>query len=91
MTSCLASLSFEVASTGFIEEIVKNLEFIKGILLRLLGFGDITIPFVIENQTLVLFWNETSSGVMNVKDSFLSSNKHSHQRGSHLRADAQQH
>ena len=85
MTSCLASLTFEVASTVFIEEIVKNLEFITGILLRLLGFGDITIPFVIENQILVLFWNETSpgSGVMNVKDSFLSCNKHHDINGGH--------
>ena len=66
MTSCLASLTFEVASTVFIVEIVKNLEFITGILFRLLGFGNITIPFVIENQTLVLFWNETSSGVTNI-------------------------
>ena len=33
------------------------------------------IPIVIENKSLVLFWNETSSGVMNCKDSFLSSSK----------------
>ena len=73
MTSYLDSVTFEVASTVVIEEIVKNLEFIAGILFRLLGFGNITIPFVIGYQISVLFWNEMSSGVMNVKDSFLSS------------------
>ena len=36
-----------------------------------LGFRDFKIPVVIENQTLALFWNETSTGVMNFKDSLI--------------------
>ena len=43
---------------------------ITAILFRFLGSGDFRIPIVIEKQTLVLFWNETSSGVMNFKISF---------------------
>ena len=38
---------------------------ITAILFRFLGSGDFRIPIVIEKQTLVLFWNETSSGVIN--------------------------
>ena len=34
---------------------------------RFLGFGDFKVPIVIENKTLVLFWNEMSSGVMNFR------------------------
>ena len=49
----------------FIEETDKNFEFITEILFRFLGSGDFKIPIVLEKQTLVLFWNETSSGVMN--------------------------
>ena len=49
----------------FIEETDKNFEFITEIQFRFLGSGDFKIPIVLEKQTLVLFWNETSSGVMN--------------------------
>ena len=43
---------------------------VTAILFWFLGPGDFKIPIVIEKQTLVLFWNETSSGVMNFKISF---------------------
>ena len=75
MTSRLASVTFKMASKVFIEETNKNFELITEILFRFLGFRDFKIPVVIENQSLVLFWNETSTGVMNFKDSFLSSSK----------------
>ena len=60
---------------------------------RFLGFGDFKIPIVIENQTLVPFWNETSSGVMNFKDFFLSWSKfygQSYRTVTLLRGSAQQ-
>ena len=60
MTSRLASVTFNVASKVFIEETNKNFVLITEILFRFLGFRDFKIPVVIENQTLVLFWNETS-------------------------------
>ena len=94
VTSLPASVTFKMASKMFIVEMDKNFEFIKEILFRFLGFVDITIPIVIENQTLVLFWNETISGVKNFKDSFLSSSKffeHSYRPVTLLRAGAQQH
>ena len=75
MTSRLASLTFKMASKVFIEETNKNFELITEILFRFLGFRDFKIPVVIENQSLVLFWNEASTDVMNFKDSFLSSSK----------------
>ena len=67
MTSRLASVTFKMANKVFIEETVpkKNFEFITTILFRFLGSGDFKISIVIEKQTLVLFWNETSSGIMN--------------------------
>ena len=71
--SRLASVTFKRASKVFIEETDKNFEFIREICI--LGFGDMMIPIVIENQTSVLFWNERSSGVKNFKDSFLSFSK----------------
>ena len=71
--SRLASVTFKIASKVFIEETDKNFEFIREICI--LGFGDMMIPVVIENQTFVLFWNERSSGVKNFKDSFLSFSK----------------
>ena len=43
----------------------KKFEFITAILFQFLGSGDFKISIVIEKQTLVLFWNETTSGVMN--------------------------
>ena len=43
----------------------KIFEFITTILFRFLGSGDFKISIVIEKQTLVLVWNETSSGIMN--------------------------
>ena len=49
---------------------LKNFEFITEILFRFLGFGDITVPIVIEIQTLVLFWNETSNDVIILKIPF---------------------
>ena len=75
--SVVESVTFKMVSKVLIKENDKNFEFITEILFRLLGFGDITIPIVVENQTLVLFWNETSSGVMNFKDSLLSSSNFS--------------
>ena len=75
MTSGLASVTFKMASKVFIEETDKNFEFITEILFRCLAPGDFKIAIVIENQTLVLFCNETSSSIMNFKDCFLSSNK----------------
>ena len=57
MTSRLASGTFKMASKVFIEETDKNVEFIT----EILQYGN----------TLVLFWNETSSGVLNFKYSLL--------------------
>ena len=65
MTSCLASVTFKMASNVFIEETDKNFHFITETLFRFPGFGDFKIPIVTENKTLVLFGNETSSGVRN--------------------------
>ena len=65
MTSRLAFVTFKMPNKVFIEETDKNFEFITTILFRFLGSGDFKIPIVIEKQTLVLFWNETSSGVIN--------------------------
>ena len=70
MSSRLASVTFKMANKVFIEETDKNFEFITAILFRFLGSGDFKIPIVIEKQTLVLFWNETSSSVINFKISF---------------------
>ena len=39
----------------FIEETHENFKFITEKLFRFLGFGDMTIPIVTENQALVLF------------------------------------
>ena len=71
----IPSVTFKMASKVFIEETNKIFELIMEILFRFLGFRDFKIPVVIENQALVLFWNETSTRVMNIKDSFLSSSK----------------
>ena len=90
----LASVTFKMASKEFIEETDENFKFITEKLFRFLGFGDMTIPIVTENQTLVLFENETFSGVMIFEDSFLSSSKfsgHSYRPVTLLRAGAQQH
>ena len=65
MTSRLASVTFKMASKVFIEETDKNFDVITEIPFRFLGFGDFKIPIVTENKTLVLFGNETSSGVRN--------------------------
>ena len=73
MTSRLASVTFKMASKVFIEETDKNFDFITEILFRFLGFGDFKVPIVIKKLDLSTFWNEMSSGVMNFKDSFLSS------------------
>ena len=70
MTSRLSSVTFKMANKVFIEEMDENFEFITAMLFRFLGSGDFRIPIVIEKQALVLFWNETSSGVMNFKISF---------------------
>ena len=77
----------------FVEETEKNLGFLTHILLQIHRLGDVKIPVVIENQYLVLFANETSSGVMNFKDPLLSSSKsseHSYRPVTLLRAGAQQ-
>ena len=48
MTSCLASVTFKMASKVFIEMFMD-------ILFRFLGSGDVKITIVIENQTFVTF------------------------------------
>ena len=68
MTSSLASVTFKMANKVFIEETDTNFELSRQF--WFLGPGDFKIPIVIEKQTLALFWNETSSGVMNFKISF---------------------
>ena len=65
MTSRLAAVTLKMASKVFIEETDKNFDFITEIMFRFLGFGDFKIPIVTEYKTLVLFGNETSSGVGN--------------------------
>ena len=67
--------------------------FLTHILFQFLRLDDVKIPIVIDNQSLVLFSNETSSGVMNFKDPLLSSSKsseHSYRPVTLLRAGAQQ-
>ena len=84
---------FKMANKVFIEEKDQNFEFITAILFRFLESGDFKIPIVIEKQTLALFWNETSSGVMNFKISVLSSSKcygQSDRPATLFRASAQQ-
>ena len=49
MTSRLASGTFKMASKVFIKETDKNFDFIKEILFRFLGFGDLYVPIFIEN------------------------------------------
>ena len=49
MTSCLASVSFKMASKVFIEETDKNFDFITEILFRFLGFGGFKVSIVKEN------------------------------------------
>ena len=66
---------FQNGKQRVIEGTDKDLEFIKEILFRFLEFENFKIPIVLENQTLVHFWNETSSGVMNFKDSCISSSQ----------------
>ena len=65
MTSRLSSVTFKMANKVFIEEMDENFEFITAMLFRFLGCRDFKIATVIEKQTLILFWNETSSGVVN--------------------------
>ena len=65
MTSRLASVNFKMANKVLIEERDENFEFTTVMLYRFLGSGDFKIAIVIEKHTLVLFWNETSSGVVN--------------------------
>ena len=45
----LASATFKMASKVFIKETDKNIDFIKEILFRFLGFGDLYVPIFIEN------------------------------------------
>ena len=49
MTLRLASVSFKMASKVSIVEMDKKFEFITEMLFRFRGFGDVTIPTVIEN------------------------------------------
>ena len=49
MTSCLASVTFKMASKVSIKETDKNFGFTTDILLRFLGFGDFKVSIVIEN------------------------------------------
>ena len=44
-----ASVTFRLASKGFIEETVKNFDFITEMPFRFLGFGDLKVSIVIEN------------------------------------------
>ena len=77
----------------FVEETDKNLGFLTHILLHFLRLDDVKIPIVIDNQYLVPFSNETSSGVMNFKDPLLSSSKspeHSYRPVTLLTAGPQQ-
>ena len=93
MTSRLASVTFKMASKVFFEETHKNFDFITEIPFRFLGFGDSKVSIVIENKIYVRFWNDMSSGVMNFKDSFLSSSQfygRSYRPVTLLRASAQQ-
>ena len=70
MTSRLASVTFKMANKVFIEETTKNFEFITAILFRFLGSGDFKSSQCHRKTDFALFWNETSSGVMNFKISF---------------------
>ena len=77
----------------FVEETDKYLGFLAHILFQFLRLDDVKISIIIDNQYLVLFPNETSSGVMNFKDPLLSSSKsseHSYRPVTLLRASAQQ-
>ena len=66
MTSRLASVTFKMANKVFIEETdTKKFRIYDSNTFRFLGSGDFKISVVIEKPTLVLFWNETSSGAMN--------------------------
>ena len=58
-----------------VEKADKNLGFLTHILLQFLRLDDVKISIVIDNQYLVLFSNETSSGVTIFKDPLLSSSK----------------
>ena len=49
MTSCLASVTFKMASKVFIEETDKNFDFNTEILFRFPGFGGFKVSIVIEN------------------------------------------
>ena len=49
MTSRLASVTFKMASTVFVEETDRNFDFLREILFRFLGFGDYKVSIVIEN------------------------------------------
>lgn len=77
MASRLASKTFKMASKVLVEETDKKIEFLLDILYRFHRFGNVKMPIVRENQGLVLFWDETSSGIMNFKDALLSSSKSS--------------
>ena len=92
MTSRLASVTFNMASKVFIEETDKNFDFITEKLFRFLGFR----YFKVSRKTrLKCFFGMKcpASGVMNFKDSFLSSSKfygQSYRPVTLLRASAQQ-
>ena len=49
MTSCLASVTFKMATKVFIEETDNNFDFTTEILFRFLGFGDFRVPIDVEN------------------------------------------
>lgn len=77
MASRLASKTLIMANKVLVEETDKKIEFLTDILYRFHRFGNVKMPIVRENQGLVPFLDETSSGVMNFKDAFLSSSKSS--------------
>ena len=61
-----------MASKVFIEETKKfRIHHGNTVSSDFLDLETLKIPVVIENQTLALFWNETSTGVMNFKDSLI--------------------
>ena len=72
MTSRLASVTFKMANKVFIEKtnIIKISNLSRQYCSDFLDLEILRALSVIEKQTLVLFWNETSSGVMNFKISF---------------------
>ena len=73
---CPSSVTFKMASTVFIEETNENVDFITNTPFNS-DFLDWKFwgPYCQRKLDLSTFWDEMSSGVMNFKESFLSSSK----------------